>query len=175
MNLSPKFTPMTFRTELCALWIAEDESKSLRIAAVEEELRVTVWKGLGPETHIVDRPAHWKPPDPKRAADSFGRARLGFVQVELGDPGQGTTYDLMLGWPNSDPDAFGGYQWIAAPPDAKLDDLRLFPEGGASFYEAVLGIWDEYVEEMNEAERGWIEPLSTYRIATATQRSAHRG
>lgn len=161
-----------FRAELCTLWVAEDETKSLRIVRNGDALSVTVWKGLGPETHVVDRPAKWHPPDPERATDSYARARLGYVQVELGDVGQGTTYDLMLGWPN---ESASGYQWIAAPADAALDDLRLFPEGGASFYEAVLGVWDETVEEMNEAERGWIEPLSTYRVATATQRSRHRG
>ena len=164
-----------FREELCTLWVAEDETKSLRIARVEEALRVTVWKGLGPDTHIVELPAKWHPPDPERASDSYAKARLGFVQVELGDVGMGTTYDLMLGWENPDPNTHAGYQWIAAPPDAKVDDLRLFPQGGASFYEAVIGAYDDYVEEMNEAEQGWIEPLSTYRIATATQRSRHRG
>ena len=160
---------------LLGFWVAEDESKSLQILLDEGALRVTVWRGLGPELHIEAHAAKWHPPDPERSADRSARARLGYVQVELGEEGHGTTYNLMVGWPNRDPERCGGYQWIAAPPEASADELRLFPEGGPSFFEAVLGVWDEYVEEMNEQERGWIEPLSTYRLATEEQRRRLNG
>lgn len=153
---------------MCTLWVAEDETKSLQIDAYEDAFRVTVWNGYGPKTYVREVPAQWYP----AKAGTLARDRLGYLQVELGDAGLGTTYDLMLGWPNPTGE---GYAWIKAPQDAKLEDLRLFPEGGPSFYEAVLGVWDDTVEEMNAVEQGWIEPLSTYRIASATQRSRHQG
>ena len=152
---------------LLGFWVAEDASKSLRVAREGEgELRVSVWRGLGPEAHIEARPTRWHPPSLAHAESANARRRLGYLQVELGAPGLGTTYDLLVGWPSP---AETGYQWIAAPPDAERADLRLFPEGGASFHEAVLGVWDDFVEDEREREQGWLEPLSTYRPATPAE------
>ena len=81
---------------LLGFWVAEDASKSLRVAREGEgELRVSVWRGLGPEAHIEARPTRWHPPSLAHAESANARRRLGYLQVELGAPGLGTTYDRL--------------------------------------------------------------------------------
>ena len=167
---------MTAAEHVLGCWVAEDATKSLEIRAGEGgALRVTVWEGLGGAPLAEDRPATLHPPEPGREADGYARARLGYLQVELGDPGLGSTYDLMVGYPSDDPSATGGFAWGRLPSGGDPSRLRLFPEMGASFYEAVLGAWDDFVEEARQAEGHWIEPLSSYRPATADERARLRG
>ena len=47
---------------------------------------------------------------------------------------------------------------VALPPAARAQSTG--PAAGD--WEFALGPWDDFVQQMNEAEQGWIEPLSTY-------------
>jgi hypothetical protein len=42
-------------------------------------------------------------------------------------------------------------------------------EHGASFYEAVMGPWDDFVEELNAAD-AWAMPATSYRRPTDAER-----
>lgn len=164
-----------FPDDLLGFWVCEDGTKSLHIARGRqsdgERLWVDVWKGLGEEQHLERAITSWVPRR-KGAEGGPGRARLGYLNVELGEPGLGTTYALMLAYPNEDKSTWGGYDWRAFPADGDPKRARLFPEGGASFYEAVLGAWDDFVEDLRDNEQDWIEPLSTYRPATQAEITA---
>lgn len=152
------------------LWIDEAGKRSLLIERRGEQVVVTVWRGLGP-TRLLDAGlARWRPHrDP---TSSNPMRRLDVLQVEAGADGMGSTYDLMVACANHDASAFGGFGWRPAAADTPLSELRLFPQLGASFYEAVLGAYDDFVEE----ERGglsWAEPYSTYRPMTPAERARH--
>ncbi len=165
-----------FRADLFGLWVAEDVSKSLLIAQNDEgETRVTVWKGMGEKSFATDRPATWTPADPKKLLSTYARERLGQILVELGTPSLGNTYHLMPACLNESGDVttYGDFQWRPIDPDTPAEDVRLFPESGGSYFEALLGHWDDYVEDLRDAETHWVEPLSTYRLATPEQRAEH--
>ena len=122
----------------------------------------------GARAHLVDRPARWHPPSPAAAGSADARLRLGFLQAEVGTPGLGSTYDLMVATRNHDPAAFAGFDWRPVAAGARRDDVRLFPQGGASYIEAVLGYWDDSVEAIRDADR-WMQPLSTWRPASGDE------
>jgi hypothetical protein len=164
-----------FRDEYLCLWVAVDRTKSFRARRdTKGALRLTVWKGIGEAIHVDDAPSKWHPRTPGAECERSARRRLDHLSVELGDPGKGTTYDLLFASESQNSEEFGGFQWRPVDPADALEDIRVFPTPGASFYEAVLGVWDDYVEDMNQAERdSWIEPLSTYRPATEAEVAEH--
>ena len=134
---------------LLGLWFAEDRSKTLVVWAEGDGLKVNVFRGLGPQTHATGRPA-------KRQPD-------GSALTELGEPGMGTTYTLRL----VARDAAGHLR--AATPDDDADSVRVLGEHGASFYEAVMGPWDDFVEALNDAD-AWAMPSTLYRRPTNAER-----
>lgn len=131
--------------QLLGLWIAEDKSKALVVWAEGGGLKVNVFRGLGPQTHVTGRPA-------KRQPD-------GSALTELGEPGMGTTYTLRLVVRGED----GHLR--RANPDDDADSVRVLGEHGASFYEAVMGPWDDFVEDLNAAD-AWAMPATLYRRPT---------
>lgn len=133
-------------------------------AAPEGGLRVSVWRRSDLAPHLVDRPASWHPPVAAAASSPNAKERIGYLQVEVGDPGLGTTYDLMVACRNADPAASGGFAWGAVPEGAARESVRMFPQGGASYFEAVLGYHDDFVEDLR-AQDAWMQPLSTWRPA----------
>jgi hypothetical protein len=152
-----------FREDYLRRWVAEDESKTLEIRCDEKaRLRVTIWKGRGGELLRADLPARWHDANPTAEASADARWRLGYLCVELGMGGLGTTYDLFFAAEQDDENAPGGFRWRAVRSGDPIEAVRVFPQGGASWFEYAMGWWDDKVQEMNEAEQGWIEPLSTY-------------
>jgi hypothetical protein len=165
-----------FREDYLRLWIAEDGSKSLLILRAEDgSVRVTIWEGLGEKIHAEERQATWHPREVGEEGGSYARERLGFLSVELGTPGLGNTYDLMIGAPGEPIAEAADLQWGFVRQDVPIDEVRLFPEAGGSYYDAVLGPYDDCSEDMREAETWWVEPLSTYRPATAEEVARHLG
>jgi hypothetical protein len=150
------------------LWLSEDGTRALQIAREGDAVIVTVWRRADGLQHLALRPATWHAPDPSASASPDAKRRLGYLQVEVDTPGLGSTYDLMLACRNADPSQYGGFDWRPAPPEFPREHARLFPQGGASYYEAVLGAWDDFVEPIRSADR-WMEPLSTWRPATAEE------
>lgn len=148
---------------VCAgAWASEDGALSMHILVGPDGVRVTVSRRGEPAVvHLDRRPATWHPPRPEAATSANARHRLGYLQVEVGQPGLGSTYDLMVGTHNEDATTFGGYTWRPVAHDTPRDRVRLFPEGGASYWEAVLGYYDDFVESIREAD-AWMRPLSTW-------------
>lgn len=144
------------------LWLSEDGTRAMRITATADAVEVSVWPCGDPAAlHLDRRPAQWRPPKPDATSSRHARDRLGYLQVEVGEPGLGSTYDLMVATHNDDPSAFGGFHWRPIAADTTRDAVRLFPEGGASYYEAVLGYYDDVVEAIRDAD-AWMQPLSTW-------------
>lgn len=144
------------------LWLSEDGTRAMRITATPDAVQVSVWRCADlAALHLDQRPAKWHPPRSDVATSANARDRLGCLQVEVGEPGLGSTYDLMIATRNMDPSAFGGFDWRPIRADTSRDDVRLFPEGGASYYEAVLGYYDDVVEAIRDAD-SWMQPLSTW-------------
>ena len=143
-------------------WLCEDATRAMLIMVADPGVvEVTVWRRVDQHMHLERCPARWHPPKPDASASRNARQRIGYLQVEVGTPSLGTTYDLMPAMRNGDPSTFGGFEWIPLAPDTARADVRLFPEGGASYYEAVLGYYDDTVEAEREADE-WMQPLSTW-------------
>lgn len=143
-------------------WLSEDGTRAMWITATGDAVEVSVWRRGDPAPLYLDRrPARWRPPKPDAASSSYARDRLGYLQVEVGEPGLGSTYDLMVATRNEDPSAFGGFHWRPITADTSREEVRIFPEGGASYYEAVLGYYDDFVEAIRDAD-SWMQPLSTW-------------
>jgi hypothetical protein len=123
-------------------------------------VRVSVWRIDTGKMHANNRPAEWHAPVEVSRNSDCARACMGYLQVELGDTGIGSTYDLMLARRNDD-DAGAKDEWVAVTSDTPRAETRIFPQGGASYYEAVLGKWDDFVEDIRDNDR-WMEPLSTW-------------
>lgn len=159
----PDLAPPPAPPEVCfGLWVTEDGTREMRISRGTDGLaRVSVWARDPHREHIADRPARWHPPVVSAASSQSARERIGYLDAELGDPGLGSTYSLMLATANEDPSACGGFVWGAVTGDTPRHAVRMFPEGGASYYEAVLGYWDDFVEAIREGDR-WMQPLSTW-------------
>ena len=144
------------------LWLSEDGTRAMRITATPDGVRVSVWRCADRAAlHLDQRPAKWHPPKPDAATSAHARDRVGYLQVEVGHPGLGSTYDLMVTTRNLDPSTFGGFDWRPIMADTPRAEVRLFPEGGASYYEAVLGYYDDVVEAIRDAD-DWMQPLSTW-------------
>lgn len=124
-------------------------------------LQTGMWTCQPHRVHIDALPARWRPPVASAAASSWARDRVGYLEVELGAPGLGSTYALMVATRNVDPGAGGGFEWGAITSETPRADVRIFPEGGASYYEAILGYWDDFVEAIRDAD-SWMQPLSTW-------------
>ena len=88
-------------------------------------------------------------------------ARLDNLVVELGTPNLGSTLQLLFAVENdgSSPIPF---QWLHVPDTAAADDVRLHLDQGGSYYEAVLGPWDDFVESLHSAEGDWLRPWAVY-------------
>ncbi|MBT3219438.1 MAG: hypothetical protein HN348_10130 [Proteobacteria bacterium] len=154
------------RPDLLGYWVAEDGCKSVLIEHGKKGwFEVTVFEGLGPATHVEDRPAEWNPCKPEASASDNARKRLDSLVAEMGQKYLGTTYRLMFARQNPDPESHGGFNWIAIDESTAIEDVRIFPQGGASYWEAVLGYYDDFVEELNSFD-DWMMPLTSYRRAT---------
>lgn len=147
---------MTFPRVLLGAWASEDGTKVLTISSVDDEAHVLV---RAPDKRVLfEKKASWTPPKDGAEQSPSARERLGYLRVETGDEGLGNTYDLMPGRETSE----GKLQWVRLKPDTAQANVRLFPDVGASFYEAVLGMYDDFVEEQTGAETSWVGELSTY-------------
>ncbi len=159
-----------FARLLDTLWVDEGGLRSLWIEGGTDGPRVSVWRGLGSARLLTRCPGRWHPH--REPGSAVARRRLDVLQVEAGDVGLGSTYDLMLARENRDPAAFDGMRYVTADDETPLDDLRLFPEVGGSFYDAVLGADDPFAEDERDT-LGWAQPYRTYHIATASERAMH--
>lgn len=153
------------------LWVAEDRGKSFQAArGAAGDVTLTLWRGFGPEPLLACRPVSWSPR--RREGSEIARERLDVLQAEIGAPGLGPTYDLLIARANDDERRHGGFQWVGRDAATPLADLRAFPELGASFYEAVLGAFDDAIERERE-DTAWAMPYSTFCPANAQQVAAH--
>ncbi len=161
------------------LWVAEDGRLSFQLTAnAHGDVEIDLWRRLGPERWLQRRPTSWTP---RQQDDSpIARRRLDTLQAEIDAPGLGPTYDLLFAQANDGANdgasdsatRHGGFQWVGRQADTPLAELRAFPELGASFYEAVLGPYDDAIEEEREGT-AWAMPYSTFRPANAQQVAAH--
>lgn len=147
---------MTLPRVLLGVWASEDGTKTLTITPVGEHAHVVVRTPAG--EILFEKEATWTPAKDGADQSPSARDRLGYVRLETGDKGLGNTYDLMPGRNTTE----GKLQWIRLAVDTPRADVRLFPEVGASFFEAVLGMYDDFVEEQTEAETSWAGEISTY-------------
>lgn len=156
------------------LWVTADGTRAMRIGGGADGLaRVSVWACHPYRELAGDRPARWHPPVAGAKSSRDARQRIGYLEAELGDPGLGSTYSLMLATRNEDPSTCGGLEWGAVTDDTRRAEVRLFPEAGPSYYEAVLGYWDDFVEAIRDGDR-WIEPLSTWLPVEDDQNGSRR-
>ena len=162
----------SFRDDLLGHWVCTAGRLSLRIERDRAgALLVTVWRGLGRSRLVRAAPARYEPPREQHRSSPSARARLGYLCVELAESGLGPTYDLMFAGKNADPSAFGGYEARPLSPDDAPADVLIFPEPGASFLEAVLGPYDDVIED-ERSGNDWMLPLGRYRWATAKEDAA---
>jgi|GEM_PF-2622519 len=111
------------------------------------------------ENFLSEKSARFIPaPDPNA---SIAQRRLDVLEVELGSPGHGTTLRLMFAVKNTDARP-GQSMWLHVPEGAPTSAIVMHLEPGPSFLEAVLGKWDDAVEELEAQEGGWLRPYCTY-------------
>lgn len=147
---------MKFPRILLGTWVSEDASKTLTVSIEGDEAHVVVQ--TSDERVVFEKKASWTPPKEGAEQSPSARERLGYLRLETGDEGLGNTYDLMPGRETSE----GKLKWVRLEPETKRASVRLFPEVGASYFEAVLGAYDDFVEEQTETETWWVGELSTY-------------
>jgi len=117
-------------------------------------------RSSGGRVLLPEKPARYRPAsDPK--SDLPGQ-RLDVLEVELGTPGAGTTLRLMFAVENKDPARFGDRLWIHVPDGAPASSVRIHLEQGASYLEAVVGAWDDAVEDERAREGSWLRPYCIY-------------
>ncbi len=155
-----------FRESYLSLWVAVDGTGWLRIARDSEVIRTTVWRAGAVQADR--RLTTWQARTPGMEASESTSKRLDCLSAELGEPNLGPTYRLYVAAENTDPTQYGGKQWRPVLPEDAASGVRLFPEYGASYYEALLGKWDDFVEDINAGEE-WVYPLSTWRPASAEE------
>jgi hypothetical protein len=151
-----KTTPMPSRYE--GRWIGADGRIIFDIVGGSPP-RVSATDGKGFK-YLDATPARFAP-----ASDVNSRIahhRLDTLHAELGEPGLGSTLRLMFCVANDDISKFGGLQWVHVPESADASEIRMHPEQGASYYEAVLGPWDDFVENLQAAEGDWLRPYNIY-------------
>lgn len=122
---------------------------------------IDVWGWKGGPVLTRDRPACWHPRTPGEEASRSARQRLDTLVVELEEPGLGPTWDLFVGARVADTSETGGLEWGPLRPDSPVEDVRLFSQVGASFYEAVLGWYDVHVKEERE-RHAWAQAPATF-------------
>jgi hypothetical protein len=152
----------SLREDLCGQWVSLDGSRALRVSRTQHGIWVTVTAGLGAVTLAHQRPATWHPREAGAEASLNALRRLDRLSMELDEPGRGPTYELMFARENPAPETFGGLQWIPLDAATPRSQVRVFSEWGASFNEAVMGPWDDFVEE-ETARFNWVSPLVNYR------------
>lgn len=158
----------SFLPACLGLWIAEDRSKALDVRLNDRNLLVVdIGRGLGRRDIGRMLVTNWHAKKPGHEASRVPGWRLDRLVVEAGRPGLDRTYELLVARPNRDPSAYGGLPWVCAGPSTPREDIRLFPQTGASFLDAV-----SYQED--EGFIPWAEPLSTYRPATEAEARLHR-
>lgn len=116
-------------------------------------LVATVERADGSERLLSAAPAAWIPRKDEHAKEAS--RRLDRVQVELGPPGIGETYILMLARPSDDGARWHGYSHVALRDDTPVEEVAIFPEHGGTPYGGDDWDWQE----------GWWYPYSTYRVA----------
>ena len=154
------------RRDYPGLWIAED-GKAAFIEHIEDgTLRVTVTPALGqppfPATDYSQAGARtwrllarWTPRTP---GARFGD-RLDQISAEADLEGLGRTYLLLFAVENHDPEQNWGMMWAPVPEGTPLADIRIVPDTGPGFIDAM--VWEE-----DEGVIPWAEPFTPYRKGT---------
>lgn len=155
---------ITLPLPLGGRWESVEGRHVLEISVLSStEASVTFWAWNGGPLLASALPAHWRPREIGAEASPVARKRLDTLVVELEEPGRGPTCNLMVASPAVDAASAGGQQWGPLQMGGPIDEVRLFSEWGASFYEAVLGVYDPFIEE--EWERlAWAREPDTFRL-----------
>jgi hypothetical protein len=169
------------REDYCTLWVARDGRLAVGIRPADGThkddarfpYRVTVYRGLTARTHADDRSAEWYPRDRKASSSTNAHHRLDRLVVELGSPISGQTYTLMFARRNTNADNYGGLNWVPVHARTPVTKVELFPELGASYMEAVVGYYDDTVQDQYLGSE-WTQPYGNFRVATAEERAQHR-
>ncbi|MBT9555240.1 MAG: hypothetical protein IV100_04380 [Myxococcales bacterium] len=131
----------TLRDDLLGPWTCTEGRLSLVIERPGTgALTVTVWLGLGERVLAAARPARYRARDPDAGSSPNASARLDRLEVELGDVNLGPTYTLLIAGPNDDGGSWGGFAARPLLPTDAPEDVSLFPEAGASYYEVAGGV-----------------------------------
>jgi len=113
-------------------------------------LSIEVGRPDGSARLLLEAPARWLPREDEEAREA-GR-RLDRLQVELGVPGMGETYNLMFSRPTDDRQRWHGYDWVALRPETPPEEIAVFPEHGGTPFGPDDWDWQE----------GWWYPYSTF-------------
>ncbi len=147
-----------FRRDLAGGWAAEDGSKALLVEIASTAILVSLYQKKAGEMLIRRRRALWNAPKKSARYDTL-RNRVGFLQVELGDPGLGSTYDLFFVVLS----AGERYRYAPISEATRTDEIYVLPRFGASFFDAAVGGDDDDAEEMRLEEQAGLRPLVPYR------------
>ena len=115
-------------------------------------LAVEVGRPDGSGRLLDSAPARWLPREDEEAQEAS--RRLDRVEVELGIPCMGETYQLIFTRPTDDRQRWHGYDQVALRPDTRLEEIAVFPEHGGTPFGPDDWDWQE----------GWWYPYSTFRV-----------
>lgn len=156
----------TMRGDLEGHWVSLCGTRALDVRRTGQGVYVTVTARPSGAVLARDRPATWCPRAPDAVHSRNASRRLDRLSMELGDPGRGPTYELMFARENLAPETYDGLQWVPLEDTTPASEVRVFSQWGASFHEAVMGRFDDFVEDEN-ALYDWVFPLVNYRRADA--------
>ncbi len=149
-------TEQTLPSRYVGRWVGADGRLTFDIAAGSPPT-VTAFDKNG-NKHLDNVPAKFTPAT--KLSSGYAPERLDNLQLELGTANLGTTLRMLFCVESDDNTKFGGFQWVHAPEGTDIAKLRMHLDQGGSYYEAVLDPWDDFVENLNEAEGGWLRPYS---------------
>ena len=165
------------RQDFRSLWISEDKRLSIRIGVSQEEaerfpFRATISELETGRVLGRDLPAEWVWRDQSAGSSTHARKRLDHLSIELGTPSLGQTYILYFARDSTDSDSDSGFQWVPLEEGTPLEMVRIVPDLGPSFNEAVLSVYDEVVEEEYE-DSAWVRPYRNFRAASKEEIQRH--
>lgn len=143
---------LRFVSEDGKLYFVVRQSASTGDDAGRFPLEVEVGRPSTREPLLSAAPARFRPREDEDAREA--RRRLDRVEVELGIPDVGETWQLMFTRPTDDRSRWNGFDWVALRPDTPPEEVAVFPEHGGTPYGGDGWDWQE----------GWWYPYSTFHL-----------
>lgn len=140
------------RADFYGLWVAKDR-KAVYIERVEGTILVSVSSSIKAPYYPDCNSPYFSSPE-AMPAKWIEKHRLPYLMAE-GDrdsPGMGRTYLLHFAVRNENPTLYDGFHWRPPGEDDPIARIRIVPDTGAGFIDAVT-----YQED--EGEIPWAEPF----------------